>query len=177
MAFSNLVAFSIILTAAATLHANGITNVSTCAQAASALEPIAGRFARLLFVCGIIGTGLLAVPVLAASAAYGIGEGCSWKTGLEIKPMRAWRFYGVIGAAIAIGLLMSFFHVDPLKALVWAAALNGLVAAPLMVVIMLMASNSKVMGKFKLPRYLLWTGWLATATMTCVCVGLFLTWK
>ena len=177
MAFSNLVAFSIILTAAATLHAHGITNVSTCAQAASALEPIAGRFARLLFVCGIVGTGLLAVPVLAASAAYGIGEGCSWKTGLEIKPMRAWRFYGVIGAAIAIGLLMSFFHVDPLKALVWAAALNGLVAAPLMVVIMLMASNDKVMGKFKLPRYLLWTGWLATATMTCVCVGLFLTWK
>jgi NRAMP (natural resistance-associated macrophage protein)-like metal ion transporter len=177
MAFSNIVAFFIILTAAATLHTHGITNISTCAQAASALEPIAGRFAGLLFVCGIVGTGLLAVPVLAASAAYGISEGCSWKTGLESKPMEASRFYGVIGVAIVIGLLMNFFHVDPVKALVWAAALNGLVAAPLMVVIMLMASNIKVMGKFKVPRYLLWTGWLATATMGCVCIGLFLTWK
>ena len=175
MAFSNIVAFFIILTAAATLHAHGITNISTCAQAASALEPIAGRFAGLLFVCGIVGTGLLAVPVLAASAAYGIGEGCRWKTSLESRPVEAPRFYGVIGVATLMGLLMNFFHIDPIKALVWAAALNGLVAAPLMVVIMLMASSSRVMGKFKVPAYLLWTGWLATATMACVCGGLFLT--
>ena len=177
MAFSNIVAFFIILTAAATLHTHGVMNISTCAQAASALEPIAGRFAGLLFVCGIVGTGLLAVPILAASAAYGISEGCRWKTGLESKPMEASRFYSVIGVAIVIGLVMNFFHVDPVRALVWAAALNGLVAAPLMIVIMLMASNSKVMGKFKVPHYLLWTGWLATATMAFVCVGLFLTWK
>ena len=175
MAFSNIVAFFIILTAAATLHANSVTDISTCAQAASALEPIAGRFAGLLFVCGIVGTGLLAVPVLAASAAYGIAEGCGWKTSLENKPAEAPRFYGVIGTATAIGLLMNFFHVDPVKALVWAAALNGLVAAPLMAIIMFMASSKKVMGKFKVPRYLLWAGWLATAAMGCVCVGLFVT--
>jgi NRAMP (natural resistance-associated macrophage protein)-like metal ion transporter len=175
MAFSNIVAFFIILTAAATLHAHGVTDISTCAQAASALEPIAGRFAGLLFVCGIVGTGLLAVPVLAASAAYGVGEGCGWKTSLENKPMKAPRFYGVIGAATVMGLLMNFFHVDPVKTLVWAAALNGVVAAPLMIVIMLMASSARVMGKFKTPPYLLWTGWLATATMTLVSAAVLLT--
>jgi len=177
MAFSNIVAFFIILTAAATLHSHGITNISTCAQAASALEPIAGRFAGALFVCGIVGTGLLAVPVLAASAAYGIGEGCHWKTSLESKPAEAPRFYSAIAVATVIGLLMNFLRVDPVKALVWAAALNGLVAAPLMVVIMLMASSKKVMGKFKVPAYLLWMGWLATTMMACVCAGVFLTWK
>ena len=177
MAFSNAVAFFIILTAAATLHAHGMTNVSTCAQAASALEPIAGRFAGLLFVCGIVGTGLLAVPVLAASSAYAIGEGCRWNTSLESRPHEAKRFYGAIGVATAIGLLMNFLHIDPVKALVWAAVLNGLVAAPLMAVIMHMASSNKVMGKFKIPTYLLWTGWVATATMACVCAGVFLTWK
>jgi NRAMP (natural resistance-associated macrophage protein)-like metal ion transporter len=177
MAFSNAVAFFIILTAAATLHAHGITNVSTCARAASALEPIAGRFAGLLFVCGIVGTGLLAVPVLAASSAYAIGEGCKWNTSLESQPHEAPRFYGAISVATAIGLLMNFLHIDPVKALVWAAVLNGLVAAPLMAVIMHMASSNKVMGKFKIPTYLLWTGWIATATMACVCVGVFLTWK
>ena len=177
MAFSNAVAFFIILTAAATLHAHGITKVSTCAQAASALEPIAGRFAGLLFVCGIVGTGLLAVPVLAASSAYAIGEGCKWNTSLESQPHEAPRFYGAISVATAIGLLMNFLHIDPVKALVWAAVLNGLVAAPLMAVIMHMASSNSVMGKFKIPAYLLWTGWIATATMACVCAGVFLTWK
>lgn len=174
MAFSNIVAFFIILTAAATLNVHGITNVSTCAQAASALEPIAGRFASLLFVCGIVGTGLLAIPVLATSAAYGIGEACRWKTSLQSKPAEAPRFYGAISAATVIGLLMNFLHIDPVKALVWAATLNGLVAAPLMVVIMLMATNRKIMGKFRVPRYLLWAGWMATAIMTLVCAGLFL---
>lgn len=177
MAFSNIVAFFIILTAAATLHTHGITNISTCAQAASALEPIAGRFASLLFVCGIVGTGLLAVPILAASAAYAIGEGCNWRTSLESKPIEAPRFYGAIGLATVIGLFMNFLHIDPVKALVWAAALNGLVAAPLMAVIMFMASSKKVMGKFKVPAYLLWTGWLATVTMAGVSSGVFLTWK
>jgi Mn2+/Fe2+ NRAMP family transporter len=119
MAFSNIVAFFIILTTAATLHAHGITNISTCAQAASALEPIAGRFAGILFVCGIVGTGLLAVPVLGASAAYGIGEGCKWKTSLENQPREAPRFYGAISVATMIGLLMNFLQIDPVKALVW----------------------------------------------------------
>jgi Mn2+/Fe2+ NRAMP family transporter len=177
MALSNAIAFFIILTAASTLHAHGITNVSTCAQAASALTPIAGRFAGILFVCGIVGTGLLAVPILAASAAYAISEGFKWKISLENSPRKAPGFYAAITAATVIGLLMDFVHIDPVKALVWAAVLNGIVAAPLMVVIMLMASSRKVMGKFQVPPYLLWIGWIATGMMACVSVGVFLTWK
>ncbi len=177
MAFSNAVAFFIILTAASTLHIHGITNVSTCAQAASALEPIAGRFAAVLFVCGIVGTGLLAVPVLAASAAYGIAEGCKWRASLENLPLQAPRFYSAICAATGIGLVMNFLHIDPVKALVWAAVLNGIVAAPLMVVIMMMASSRKVMGKFRVPSYLLWMGWIAAGVMAGVCAGVFLTSK
>jgi NRAMP (natural resistance-associated macrophage protein)-like metal ion transporter len=177
MGLSNAVAFFIILTAASTLHLHGITNVSTCAEAASALAPIAGRFAGLLFVCGIVGTGLLALPVLATSAAYGIAEGCKWKGSLENKPREAPGFYAAICIATLIGLVMNFLRMNPVKALVWAAVLNGIVAAPLMVIIMLMASNGKVMGKFELPRYLLRIGWLAAAVMACVCVGVFATWK
>ena len=177
MAFSNAVAFFIILTAASTLHAHGITEVSTCAQAAAALSPIAGRFASVLFVCGIVGTGLLAVPVLASSAAYGIGEGCQWRVSLEKRPLQAVGFYSIIGIAIATGLLLNFLHIDPVKALFWAAILNGLVAAPLMAVIMLMASNRNVMGKFVIPPYLKWVGWCATAIMLCVCIGVLISWK
>ena len=141
MAFSNIVAFFIILTAAATLHAHGITEITTSAQAAKALEPLAGRFAFALFVCGIVGTGLLAVPVLAASACYGVGEACRWKTSLERKPSEARRFYAAITVATLIGLSLNFMHIDPVKALFWAAILNGVVAAPLMAVIMVMASS------------------------------------
>lgn len=177
MAFSNIVAFFIILTAASTLHTHGITEVSTCAQAAAALSPIAGRFASVLFVCGIVGTGLLAVPVLASSAAYGIGEGCHWRVSLEKRPLQAVGFYSVIGISIGTGLLLNFLHIDPVKALFWAAILNGLVAAPLMAVIMLMASNRKVMGKFVIPPYLRWVGWAATAVMLCVCIGVLISWK
>jgi NRAMP (natural resistance-associated macrophage protein)-like metal ion transporter len=177
MAFSNVVAFFIILTAASTLHAHGITEVSTCAQAAAALSPIAGRFASALFVCGIVGTGLLAVPVLASSAAYGIGEGCQWHVSLERRPLQAVGFYSVIGVAIATGLLLNFLRIDPVKALFWAAILNGLVAAPLMAVIMMMASNRRVMGRFVIPPYLKWVGWCATGVMVCVCIGVLLSWK
>ncbi|HKV80670.1 MAG TPA: Nramp family divalent metal transporter [Candidatus Sulfotelmatobacter sp.] len=177
MAFSNVVAFFIILTAATTLHSHGITNVATCAQAASALAPIAGRFAGALFVCGIVGTGLLAVPILAASAAYAISEGCKWPTSLQKSPSKAPGFYAAIALATLIGLMMDFLHIDPVKALVWAAVLNGIVAAPLMTIIMLMASSRKVMGKFLIPSYLRWIGWLATAMMACVSVGVILTWK
>jgi len=177
MAFSNIVAFFIILTAAATLHAGGITEISTSAQAAKALEPLAGRFAFLLFVCGIVGTGLLAVPVLAASACYGIGEACRWRCSLERKPRQAIRFYAAITAATLIGLSLNFMHIDPVKALFWAAILNGLVAAPLMAVIMFMASNRKIMGPLVIPRYLKVVGWLATAVMLCASIGVFVTWK
>lgn len=177
MAFSNAVAFFIILTAASTLHTHGITNVSTPAQAASALAPIAGRFAGALFVCGIVGTGMLAVPILATSAGYAISESLKWKTSLESSPRKAPGFYAVITAATAIGLLINFLHIDPIKSLVWAAVLNGIVAAPLMAVIMMMASSRKVMGKFLIPTYLRWIGWLATALMACVSVGVFLSWK
>jgi Mn2+/Fe2+ NRAMP family transporter len=177
MAFSNVVAFFIILTAASTLHIHGITDVATCAQAAAALNPIAGRFATALFVCGIVGAGMLAVPVLAASAAYGIGEGYRWRVSLERRPHQAVGFYSVIGVAIATGLLFNFLHIDPVKALYWSAILNGLVAAPLMAVIMLMATNHKVMGKFVIPAYLRWIGWCATTAMLCVCFGVVLSWK
>jgi NRAMP (natural resistance-associated macrophage protein)-like metal ion transporter len=177
MAFSNLVAFFIILTAAATLHTHGITEISTAAQAATALEPLAGRFAFLLFVCGIVGTGLLAVPVLAASACYGVGEGWRWKTSLERTPREAIRFYAAITIATLTGLSLNFLHIDPVKALFWAAILNGIVAAPLMAVIMTMASSQKVMGKLVIPAYLKRVGWLATGVMLCACIGVFFTWK
>jgi Mn2+/Fe2+ NRAMP family transporter len=177
MAFSNAVAFFIILTAAATLHAHGITEISTSAEAAKALEPLAGRFAFLLFVCGIVGTGMLAVPVLAASACYGVGEACRWNTSLERKPREAIRFYAAITVATLIGLALNFLHIDPVKALFWAAILNGIVAAPTMAIIMIMASSSKVMGKLVIPPYLKAMGWLATVVMFCACIGLLFTWK
>jgi NRAMP (natural resistance-associated macrophage protein)-like metal ion transporter len=177
MAFSNLVAFFIILTTAATLHAHGITEISTSAQAAKALEPLAGRFAFVLFVCGIVGTGLLSVPILAASACYGIGEACRWKSSLERKPADAVRFYSAIAVATSIGLSLNFMHIDPVKALFWAAVLNGVVAAPLMAVIMVMASSRKVMGKLIIPPSLKIMGWVATGVMLCACIGVFFTWK
>ena len=134
-------------------------------------------FAFLLFVCGIVGTGLLAVPVLAASACYGIGEACRWKTSLERKPREAFRFYAAITAATLIGLSLNFVHIDPVQALFWAAILNGVVAAPLMVIIMVMASSKKVMGQFVISRRLKAMGCLATSVMLCASIGVFVTWK
>jgi NRAMP (natural resistance-associated macrophage protein)-like metal ion transporter len=177
MALSNIVAFFIILTAGSTLHVNGVVQISSSAQAAKALEPMAGRFASALFACGIVGTGLLAVPVLAASAAYGIGEARRWATSLEQTPKQAARFYAAIALASLLGLSLNFLHIDPVKALFWAAVLNGLVAAPLMAVIMMMASSHKVMGEFVIPTYLRYAGWLATAVMFCVGAGVLVTWK
>ncbi|HKS76373.1 MAG TPA: divalent metal cation transporter [Terriglobales bacterium] len=174
MAFSNLIAFFIILTAAATLHANGIAAISTSKQAAEALRPIAGNFAFVLFVFGIVGTGLLAVPVLAASVCYGIGEASRWRVSLEEKPGRAVRFYAAIAVATLAGLSLNFLHIDPVKALYWAAILNGIVAAPLMAVIMVMSSSRKVMGKLVIPAYLKWVGWIATSIMLCASAGILL---
>lgn len=176
MGFSNLISFFIILTAAAVLHSHGVTNIQTSSQAAEALRPIAGRFAFLLFGLGIIGTGLLAVPVLAGSAAYGVGEAFHWPVGLAHEPGRAKRFYAVLAVATLVGLALNLIHIDPIKALFWTAVINGVVAVPVMVVMMIMAHNAKIMGQFKLPLRLKILGWLSTAVMLAAAIGLFATW-
>jgi len=175
MAVSNLIAFFIILTAAVTLHVHGKTHIDTAAQAAEALRPIAGKYAFLLFSAGIIGTGLLALPVLAGSAAYAIGELFQWPSGLGKKPLMAKRFYGVIAIAMFLGLAMDFFGLDPILALFWSAVLNGVVAVPIMVLLMMMSTNRKIMGDFTLTPLLGIIGWLATALMGAAALGLFAT--
>ena len=177
MALSNIVAFFIILTTAATLHAHGQTDVATAAQAAQALAPLAGRWAAGLFVCGIIGTGMLAIPVLAGSAAYAMGESFKWPASLEKKPAQAPGFYVTIALATLAGVALNFLRIDPIRALFWAAVLNGILAAPLMAVIMHMAASRKVMDKFTIPLYLRVVGWVATAVMFGVSIGVFATWK
>ncbi|NUN67145.1 divalent metal cation transporter (plasmid) [Pseudanabaena biceps] len=178
MGFSNIIAFFIILTAAVTLHTQGKTDIQTASEAAEALRPIAGNFAFFLFSVGIIGTGLLAVPVLAGSAAYGLGEALKWPTGLERKPLEAKGFYVILAISTLIGLGMNFFtSIDPVKALFWSAVINGVVAPPVMLVMMLMSTNPKVMGKFTISKYLKIGGWLATSVMFVAAAGLFLTWK
>lgn len=176
MGFSNLIGLSIIITTAATLHAHGVTNIETSAQAAKALLPIAGRFAFAVFACGIIGTGLLAVPVLAGSAAYAVGEVLGWPVGLARRPLEAKAFYGTIAAATLIGIGINFTPLDPIKALFWSAVLNGVIAVPLMVVIMVIAAEPKIMGRFILPRPLAALGWLATLVMAVTVLALFATW-
>lgn len=165
MAASNLVALAIILTAAATLNANGITDINTSAEAAAALEPVAGAYASTVFALGIVGTGLLAVPVLAGSAAYALGEALRWPVGLDRKPRRAKAFYGTIVAATAVGALMNFTPIDPIKALYWAAVINGVVAVPVMAVMMLMAQRKSIMGVFTIVGPLRLFGWIATVAM------------
>jgi Mn2+/Fe2+ NRAMP family transporter len=165
MAVSNAVAFFIMLTAAATLHAHGNTNIQTATQAASALEPLAGRFAYALFAAGIIVTGLLAVPVLGGAAAYAVGEAMHWRVGLEIKPARATKFYLTLGAATLVGLALNFVHFDPIRSLFIAAVINGLLAAPVMVLMMLMTRSPKIMGDFTLPVHLQILGWIGSITM------------
>lgn len=175
MAVSNIVAFFVILTAAATLHAHGILDIESASQAAKALEPLAGKFAFVIFALGIIGTGLLAVPVLAGSAAYALAEAFQWTASLEKKPKQAVRFYATIGVSTLIGLSLTFLHVNPMKALFWSAVLNGVVAVPVMVMMMILTHNPKIMGKFILPAYLKWVGWLATAVMLAASLGLLFT--
>jgi NRAMP (natural resistance-associated macrophage protein)-like metal ion transporter len=175
MAVSNLVAFFVILTSAATLHAHGILDIQTASQAAKALEPLAGRFAFVVFALGIIGTGLLAVPVLAGSAAYGVSEAFNWTASLQKKPKQAARFYFTIGVSTCIGIALTFAHINPMKALFWSAVINGIVAVPVMAIMMVLTHNRKIMGKFILPPYLRWVGWLATAVMFFASLGLFFT--
>ena len=168
MGFSHITALFIIIATAATLHAHGITQVTSAAQAAEALRPIAGQFAFALFAVGIIGTGLLAVPVLAGSAAYAVSETFNWTEGLDRKPREAKAFYSVIALATLGGVALNFIGIDPMSALYWAAVVNGLLAPPLMVVTMLIARNPAVMGELVMGRWLEFGGWLATAVMWLV---------
>ena len=173
MGYSNLISLFIIITTAATLHAHGVTDITTSAQAAEALRPIAGPFTFALFAIGVIGIGLLAVPVLAGSAAYALGEALEWPTGLHRRPLEAKAFYGAIVASTLVGIAINFLNVDPIRALLWAAELNGVAAGPLMVVIMLIASDRRVMGDFVLPAPLRAMGWICTATMVVAVLVMF----
>ncbi len=177
MVFSEIVAFFIILTAAVVLHAHGKTDIQTSSDAAAALLPLAGRFAFVLFATGIVGTGLLALPVLAGSAAYALGETFRWRTGLESALRNGTLFYGTIALATLFGMLLSFSSIDPIKMLFWSAVINGVVAVPLMAVIMYLATRRKVMGKFVIPPSLKWLGWLATLVMAAAASIMFVTWR
>jgi NRAMP (natural resistance-associated macrophage protein)-like metal ion transporter len=175
MGFSNLVAFFIMLTTAVTLGAHGITNIQTSAQAAEALRPVAGEFAFLLFALGIIGTGMLAVPVLAGSAAYAVTESFRWRNGLDLKVVEAREFYGIIALATLGGILLDFAPVDPIKALVLSAQINGVIAVPIMTVMMMLAHNAKIMGQFTLSSRHTLTGWFGVAIMLVAVVAMFVT--
>jgi Mn2+/Fe2+ NRAMP family transporter len=177
MAFSNLIALCIVLTTAATLNTHGITNIQTSSQAAEALRPIAGHFAFSVFALGIIGTGLLALPVLAGSAAYAAGEALRWPVGLAREPLKAKAFYGTIAVATIVGGILNFTPLDPIKALFWSAVINGVVAVPIMVMTMHMATNKKIMGEFNVRGLLRLLGWLATATMAVAAIGMIATWN
>lgn len=172
MAVSNLIAYFIILTVAVTLNGHGKTNIDSAAEAAESLRPIAGNFSALLFSLGIIGTGLLALPVLAGSSAYAIGEALRWPVGLKRKARNAKAFYAVLTLSVLVGLLLNFIGVNPIRALVWSAIVNGVTAAPVMCFLLLMASSRKVMGKFVLPLYLKIFGWAATLVMAVAAVGM-----
>jgi Mn2+/Fe2+ NRAMP family transporter len=176
MGLSNIVGLFIMLTTAATLNAHGMKVIQTSSEAAEALRPIAGEFAFVVFALGIIGTGLLAVPVLAGSAAYAVGEAFHWRVGLSQRPGRAKAFYGVITAATLVGAVLNFSALDPIKALFWSAVVNGVAAVPIMVMIMLLASERAVMRQFTLSPILKTLGWLATALMAGAAIGMFATW-
>jgi Mn2+/Fe2+ NRAMP family transporter len=165
MAFSNLIALAIIITTAATLHASGVTQVETSGQAAEALRPLAGPLAFSLFALGIVGTGLLAVPVLAGSAAYAVAEARRWRLGLWRKPKDAPFFYATLALATVMGIVLNFSPINPIRALYYSAVINGVVAVPVMIILMHMTANPKVMGKFRVSDGLRVLGWLSTFIM------------
>jgi NRAMP (natural resistance-associated macrophage protein)-like metal ion transporter len=175
MGFSNLVAWFIILTTAVTLHAHGIVDIQSSAQAASALRPIAGDLAFALFSLGIIGTGLLAIPVLAGSAAYAMAGAFNWRNSLELEPSAARKFYGIIVAATLGGALIGFLPLDPIKALYWSAVVNGVIAVPVMTVMMLLTTHKGVMGNVKMTRRVRLLGWACTLVMATAAVAMFAT--
>jgi len=172
MVFSNIVAYFIMLTVAGTLRGQGSVKIETAGQAAEALRPLAGNLAPLLFSLGILGTGLLAVPILAGSSAYAVSELMGWPEGLQKKPTRAGRFYGVIALGMLIGLALNLLRINPVRALYWSALVNGLVAVPVLVFVMRMAGDRRVVGKFLLPRGLRILGWITTLSMAAAGMAL-----
>src|SRR5579864_5990464 len=174
MLYSDITAWFIILATAVTLHVAGVTDISTAAQAASALRPLAGNFAYLLFALGILGVGLIGVPVLAGSGAYALSEAMGWKEGLERKVSDARGFYGIIAVSVLAGLGIQYSPISPMKALFWSAVINGVVAVPLMVVIIILVSKKSVMGAFTASRPLIILGWIATAVMGAAAVAMLL---
>lgn len=177
MGFSNLVAFFIMLTTVVTLHLHGMTDIQTSAQAAEALRPLAGDFAFVLFTAGIVGTGLLAVPILAGSAAYGIAEAFNWPIGLGLELLQARGFYMIVIIATVLGVVLNFTPVDPIKALFWSAVINGVISVPIMIVMMMIAVREDVMGEFVISWWLRIFGWLATVSMAVVVLVMFATWQ
>jgi NRAMP (natural resistance-associated macrophage protein)-like metal ion transporter len=176
MAFSNIIALSIIFTAAATLHAAGKTDIQTSAQAAEALRPIAGPLAEWIFALGIVGTGLLAIPVLAGATAYAVGESRRWPVGLARRPREAVAFYAVLALSGGIGIALNFTPINPISALYWSAVVNGVLAVPVMIVLMLMARHRNVMGRFVVGGPLYWLGWLSTAAMAASVAAMAVGW-
>lgn len=170
MAFSNLIALAIMTTAAATLNRRGLTDIQTSTEAAKALAPLAGRLAFALFTLGIIGTGLLAVPVLTGSAGYALSEARGWTCGLSFKPWEAGPFYVTIAAATVGGMIISFLPINPVKALYWSAVVNGLIVVPIMAATMFASSRSSIMGEFAVSGWLLRIGWAATGAMATAAV-------
>ncbi len=173
MIFSNAIAFFIILTTATVLNGHGITNISSATEAAEALRPLAGDFTFLLFALGIIGTGMLAIPVLAGSAAYGVSEAFGWHATLEAKAPEAVGFYTIIAAATVIGFGLGFSGIDSIHMLVWSAVINGIVAVPIMAMMMMIVANRKLMGRFRARTWLIALGWLGTALMALAVIALF----
>ena len=175
MFFSNIIMYFIILTTAATLHAHGQMNITTAKQAAEALLPLAGRGAYWLFALGLVGTGILGVPVLVGSCGYAIAEAAAWRGTLDRPPRGAPRFYAVIGAAMLGGLLLDYLHINAVKMLFWSAVVNGILAPPMILLIVLLTSDPKVMGNRVNPPLLRWLGWGAFVIMAAAAVGMFLT--
>jgi Mn2+/Fe2+ NRAMP family transporter len=177
MVFCNLVFYFVILAAGATLHASGQTNIQSATEAAQALRPLAGSLATVLFAIGLIGAGLLAVPVLTGSAAFAVAETFGWQSGLDEKPRHAKKFYGVIAASTLVGVAIDFLGINPISALFWTAVINGVVAPPLLVVVMLVSGNKHVMGPRTNGLFTTIVGWLAAAVMFAAAIGMFITWK
>ena len=175
MFFSNLVMYFIVLTTAATLHAHGQTDVQTAQQAAEALRPLAGSGAYLLFSLGLIGTGMLGVPVLAGAAAYAVAEANAWRGSLEDRPPLSRKFYGVVAAAMLLGLGLNYLGINAVKMLFWSAVLNGVLAPPLIVLVVLLTSSKKVMGKRRNAPLLKWLGWATAVIMAAAAVAMFVT--
>jgi NRAMP (natural resistance-associated macrophage protein)-like metal ion transporter len=175
MILSNVIGFFIIVTTAATLHAHGKTHIGTAAEAAEALRPLAGPLTFILFSLGIIGTGLLAVPVLAGSAAYAVAESFGWEGSLEMPARKAPGFYLIVAAATISGLLVALTPLDPIRMLFWSAVVNGVVAVPLMVAMMVVVASRSIMGKFAASRALMVFGWFATVLMAVVVAAMLLT--